>query len=195
MLNIDVKELLLKIARDSDLAAFQKVYFLYYERLLKLACSFVKLTEVAEEIVDDVFVKVWSNRTKLSEVNNLTVYLYVAVKNQALNYNQANRIVCVDIESVGFELKDINSSVEEVLITAELAKIINDAIQCLPEQCKMVFKLVKEDRLKYKNVAEIMNISPKTVEYHMGNALKSVAAAISASPDHHKRVFKKASVN
>ncbi|MEZ2335986.1 RNA polymerase sigma-70 factor [Mucilaginibacter sp. RCC_168] len=195
MLNIDVKELLLKIARDSDLAAFQKVYFLYYERLLKLACSFVKLTEVAEEIVDDVFVKVWSNRTKLSEVNNLTVYLYVAIKNQALNYNQANRIVCVDIESVGFELKDINSSVEEVLITAELAKIINDAIQCLPEQCKMVFKLVKEDRLKYKNVAEIMNISPKTVEYHMGNALKSVAAAISASPDHHKRVFKKASVN
>jgi RNA polymerase sigma-70 factor (ECF subfamily) len=121
--------------------------------------------------------------------------LYVAIKNQALNYNQANRIVCVDIESVGFELKDINSSVEEVLITAELAKIINDAIQCLPEQCKMVFKLVKEDRLKYKNVAEIMNISPKTVEYHMGNALKSVAAAISASPDHHKRVFKKASVN
>ncbi|WP_419700393.1 RNA polymerase sigma-70 factor [Mucilaginibacter sp. NFX135] len=195
MLNIDVKELLLKIARDSDLAAFQKIYFLYYERLLKLACSFVKLTEVAEELVDDVFVKVWSNRTKLSEVNNLTVYLYVAIKNQALNYNQANRIVCVDIESVGFELKDINSSVEEVLITAELAKIINDAIQCLPEQCKMVFKLVKEDRLKYKNVAEIMNISPKTVEYHMGNALKSVAAAISASPDHHKRVFKKASVN
>ena len=195
MLNIDVKELLLKIARDSDLAAFQKIYFLYYERLLKLACSFVKQTEVAEEIVDDVFVKVWANRTKLNEVNNLTVYLYVAIKNQAFNYNQANRIIYVDIESVGFEFKDINSSIEEVLITAELAKIINDAIQRLPEQCKMVFKLVKEDRLKYRNVAEILNISPKTVEYHMGNALKTIAAAISASPDHYKRFFKKASAN
>jgi len=195
MLNIDVKELLLKIARDNDLAAFQKIYFLYYERLLKLASSFVKQTEVAEEIVDDVFVKVWANRIRLSEVNNLTVYLYVAIKNQALNYNQANRIVCVDIESVEVELKDLNSSVEDVLITAELAKIINSAIQRLPEQCKMVFKLVKEDHLKYRSVAEILNISPKTVEYHMGNALKTIAAAISASPDHHKMVFKKASAN
>ena len=195
MLNIDVKELLLKIARDNDLAAFQKIYFLYYERLLKLASSFVKQTEVAEEIVDDVFVRVWANRTKLSEVNNLTVYLYVAIKNQALNYNQANRIVCIDIESVEFELKDLNSSVEDVLITAELAKVINSAIQRLPEQCKMVFKLVKEDHLKYRSVAEILNISPKTVEYHMGNALKTIAAAISASPDHHKMVFKKASAN
>ncbi|MGN8068048.1 RNA polymerase sigma-70 factor [Mucilaginibacter sp. 22184] len=195
MLNIDLKELLEKIARDSDLVAFQKIYFLYYERLLKLACSFVKLTEVAEEIVDDVFVKAWANRAKLSEVNNLTVYLYVAVKNQSLNYNQANRIVYVDIESVGFELKDINASVEDVLITAELAKVINEAIQRLPEQCKLVFKLVKEDHLKYRNVAEILNISSKTVEYHMGNALKAIAAAISTSPGHHKKVFKKASAN
>ncbi|NOW94682.1 RNA polymerase sigma-70 factor [Mucilaginibacter sp. SG564] len=195
MLNIDLKELLEKIARDSDLVAFQKIYFLYYERLLKLACSFVKLTEVAEEIVDDVFVKAWANRAKLSEVNNLTVYLYVAVKNQSLNYNQANRIVYVDIESVGFELKDINASVEDVLITAELAKVINEAIHRLPEQCKLVFKLVKEDHLKYRNVAEILNISSKTVEYHMGNALKAIAAAISTSPGHHKKVFKKASAN
>ncbi|MBB6108729.1 RNA polymerase sigma-70 factor [Mucilaginibacter lappiensis] len=195
MLNIDLKELLLKIAHDNDLAAFQKIYFLYYERLLKLACSFVKQTEVAEEIVDDVFVKIWANRTKLNEVNNLTVYLYVAIKNQAFNYNQVNRIICVDIESVGFELKDISNSVEDVLITAELAKVINDAVQRLPEQCKMVFKLVKEDRLKYRNVAEILNISPKTVEYHMGNALKTIAAAISDLPGHHKRGFKKASAN
>ncbi|NHA07837.1 RNA polymerase sigma-70 factor [Mucilaginibacter sp. HC2] len=195
MLNIDLKELLLKIAYDSDLAAFQKIYFLYYERLLKLACSFVKQTEVAEEIVDDVFVKIWANRSKLNEVNNLTVYLYVAIKNQALNYNQANRMICIDIESVGFELKDISSSVEDILITAELTKVINDAVQHLPEQCKMVFKLVKEDRLKYRSVAEILNISPKTVEYHMGNALKIIAAAISDLPGHHKRSFKKASAN
>ena len=195
MLNIDLKELLEKIACDSDLAAFQKIYFLYYERLLKLACSFVKQTEAAEEIVDDVFIKVWANRAKLNQVNNLTVYLYVAVKNQSLNYNQANRITYVDIESVGFELKDINASVEDVLITAELAKVINEAIQRLPEQCKLVFKLVKEDHLKYRNVAEILHISPKTVEYHMGNALKTIAAAISTSPGHHKKVFKNASAN
>lgn len=142
-----------------------------------------------------MFVKIWGNRSKLNEVNNLTVYLYVAIKNRALNYNEANRMICIDIESVGFELKDISSSVEDILITAELAKVINDAVQRLPEQCKMVFKLVKEDRLKYRSVAEVLNISPKTVEYHMGNALKTIAAAISDLPGHHKRSFKKASAN
>ncbi|HMG06924.1 MAG TPA: RNA polymerase sigma-70 factor [Mucilaginibacter sp.] len=195
MLNIDIKDLLLKIAHDNDLVSFKKIYFLYYERLLRLACSFVKSTEVGEEIVDDVFVKIWSNRAKLTEVNNLTVYLYVAVKNKAFNYNLANRITCVDIESVSFELKDINGSVEDILITDELAKIINYTIQRLPEECKIVFKLVKEDGLKYRKVAEILNISVKTVEYHMNNALKTIAAAISASPDRHKKTIKKASSN
>ncbi|MGF7039352.1 RNA polymerase sigma-70 factor [Mucilaginibacter lappiensis] len=195
MLNIDIKDLLLKIAHDNDLVSFKKIYFLYYERLLKLACSFVKSTEVSEEIVDDVFVKIWSNRAKLTGVNNLTVYLYVAVKNKAVNYNLASRITCVDIESVSFELKDVNGSVEDILITDELAKIINYTIQRLPEECKIVFKLVKEDGLKYRKVAEILNISVKTVEYHMNNALKTIAAAISASPDRHKKTIKKASSN
>lgn len=195
MLNIDIKDLLLKIARDNDLASFKKIYFLYYERLLKLACSYVTLTEVGEEIVDDVFVKIWSNRAGLAEVNNLTVYLYVAVKNRAINYNLTNRITCVDIESVSYELKDMNGSVEDVLITDELAKIINYTIQRLPDECKIVFKLVKEDSLKYRKVAEILNISVKTVEYHMNNALKRIAAAISASPDHHKGTIKKVSSN
>ncbi|SEO95790.1 RNA polymerase sigma-70 factor [Mucilaginibacter sp. AW1-7] len=195
MLNINIKDLLIKIARDSDLASFKKIYFLYYERLLKLACSYVKVTEVGEEIVDDVFVKIWANRAGLTEVNNLTVYLYVAVKNRAINHNLSNRITCVDIESVSFELKDANGSVEDVIITDELAKIINYTIQRLPDECKVVFKLVKEDGLKYRKVAEILNISVKTVEYHMKNALKAIATAISASPHHHKRTIKKASSN
>lgn len=195
MLNIDINDLLLKVARDSDLASFKKIYFLYYERLLKLACSYVKVTEVGEEIVDDVFVKIWSNRSGLTEVNNLTVYLYVAVKNRAINHNLSNRITCVDIESVSFELKDANGTVEDILITDELAKVINSTIQQLPDECRIVFKLVKEDGLKYRKVAGILDISVKTVEYHMKNALKAIATAVSASSGHYKRTVKKASSN
>ena len=191
MLDIDVKDLLLKIAHDDDLASFKKIYFLYYERLLNLACSFVKLTEVGEEIVDDVFVKIWETRANLASVNNLTVYLYVAVKNQSLNYNAANRMTYVDIESVNFEFKDHSGSAEDILITDELAKTIDNTVEQLPAQCKMVYKLVKEERLKYRQVAEILNISVKTVEYHMGNALKTIAAAISAPTVGHKKVLKK----
>lgn len=193
MLDIDVKNLLLKIAHDDDLASFKKIYFLYYDRLLKLACSFVKLTEVGEEIVDDVFVKIWGTRAKLTGVNNLTVYLYVAVKNHSINYNAANRMTYIDLESINYEFKDHGSSPEDLLITDELAKIIDNAVEQLSAECKMVYKLVKEDRLKYRKVAEILNISVKTVEYHMGNALKTIATAISSSSGHHKRMYKKLS--
>jgi len=70
--------------------------------------------------VDDVFVKMWSNRAGLDRINNLTVYLYVAVKNTAINYNMANRISYVDIESINYELKDLSSSAHDMLITDEL---------------------------------------------------------------------------
>ncbi|HEY9197443.1 MAG TPA: hypothetical protein VIM77_14305, partial [Mucilaginibacter sp.] len=150
MLDIDVKDLLLKIANEDDLASFKKIYFLYYERLLKLACSFVKLTEAGEEIVDDVFVKIWATRTQLATVNNLTVYLYVAVKNRSINYNAVHRMTYIDIESVNFEFKDHGSSPEDILITDELLKVIHITVERLPAECRMVYKLVKEDRLKYR---------------------------------------------
>lgn len=191
MLDSDIRGLLLKTSRDNDLSSFKKIYFLYYERLLHLACSIVRSTEVSEEIVDDVFVKIWSNRAKLHTINNLTVYLYVAVKNRSLNHNMAKRMDHVDIESIDFELKDLSSSVEDIMITNELAKVINYTVRQLPTQCKLVFKLVKEDGLKYREVAEILNISVKTVEYHISNALKTIATAISAFSNHDTQMLKK----
>jgi RNA polymerase sigma-70 factor (family 1) len=191
MLDTGIKDLLLRIAQDSDLVSYKKIYFLYYERLLNLACSIVRPSEAGEEIVDDVFVKIWQNRADLENINNLTVYLYVAVKNKAINYNAANRIDFVDIESIDFELKDFSSSAEDMMITDELAKVINSTVKQLPASCKMVFKLVKEDGLKYREAAEILNISVKTVEYHISNALKTIAAAISLYSNEDARAFKK----
>jgi RNA polymerase sigma-70 factor (ECF subfamily) len=182
MLDNDVKDLILKIALNDDHASFKKVYFAYYDRLFQLAKAITKSVEAAEEIVDDVFVKIWTKRTSLIHIDNITVYLYVAVKNHSLNYlSKAGNVLTTNIDEVKIDFRDITPGIEEIIITADLDRLINKTIQKMPPQCKLVFKLVKEDGLKYREAAEILNISIKTVEYHIANSLKKIAQSIAAA--------------
>ena len=87
----------------------------------------------------------------------------------------------VQIEDIKIEIVDSSITGEQRLAYEDLAKTINDSLSKLSEQCKLVFKLVKEDGLKYREVAELLDVSVKTVEYHMGNALKQLAQTIAGS--------------
>lgn len=178
-----INNLLIKITSNHDLNAFKQIYIYYYERLVQLANSLIKHTEAAEEVVDDVFLKIWLKRESLSTISNLTVYLYVATKNQSLNHISRNQSPNSSLTDLNYEIKDITLNAEEKLISAELLNKINQTIQQMPAQCKLVFKLVKEDGLKYKEVAEILNISVKTVEYHISKALKQIAEKVSANTE------------
>ncbi len=175
----EIKDLLLKVAFNGDQLAFKKIYFFYYSKLKQLAKSFCHSSEAAEEVVDDVFIKMWQNRINLAGVNNLSVYLYVSIKNQSLNYlNKTAKIKYTDISEVPITFGDMASSADQNIMLSDLSAIINKAINRLPPQCRLVFKLVKEDGLKHHEVAQILGISVKTVEYHIGNALKRIALAI-----------------
>lgn len=81
-----------------------------------------------------------------------------------------HKITFLNLDEIDIEIKDLTPSAEDCLISAELWQTINKVIACMSPQCKLIFKLVKEDGLKYKEVAEILNISTKNVEYHIGNA-------------------------
>ena len=189
MMGDEVKDLLFKIALKDDHLSFKNIYFAYYDRLFQLAKAITKCTETAEEIVDDVFMKIWTKRSNLIHIDNLTVYLYVAVKNCSLNHNsKTNQILTTNIDDAKVEFKDITPGIEDIIITADLARVINQTVQKMPVQCKMVFKLVKEDGLKYREAAEVLNISVKTVEYHIGNALKKIAQGIAASTKSYLQV-------
>ncbi len=178
----EIKDLLSKVAFDSNELAFKKIYFFYYNKLQQLAKSFCHFPEAAEEIVDDVFVKMWQNRINLVSVNNLSVYLYVSVKNQSLNYlNKAGKIKYTDINEVPLDFGDLAPSADQNIMLSDLSATINKAIAKFPSQCRLVYKLVKEDGLKYYEVAQILGISVKTVEYHIGNALKRIALAITTT--------------
>src|SRR5690606_15886415 len=110
---------------------------------------------------------------------NPDVYLYVAVKNNALDYLSKNRFrETVDISSLSSDFLVYHIDPEQKMITEEMRKTILQAVEQLPPRCKHIFSLVKEDGLKYKEVAEILNLSIKTVEAQMAIATKKLMAAI-----------------
>lgn len=164
---------------ESNQVAFKKLYDLLFKRMVQFAMAIVKDQSAAVAIVDEVFVKFWKNRQKASTINNLRVYFYTAVKNTALNYLSQN-VKEQKIESfdyVDFQVND-NITPEQLMITSELFSKIKVAINNLPSKCKIIFKLVREDGLTYKEVSKILNISENTVDAQLVIAVKRIREAL-----------------
>ncbi|QEM11260.1 RNA polymerase sigma-70 factor [Mucilaginibacter rubeus] len=178
MLDTEIKYLLNDIALNSSRASFKRLYLLYYGKLFNLAKSLVKQDELAEEITNDVFMNLWARRASLPEINNFTYYCYTSVKNKSLTSLAKNQLKSVNIDDVNVDVADSSATGEDKLVCEDLTKLINTTLSKLSDQCRLVFKLIKEDGLKYREVADLLDISIKTVEYHMGNALKNLAQGL-----------------
>ncbi len=169
-----------RIALYEDQQSYEELFVSLYSYLYHFAWTFVKSKQLSEEIVSDVFIKIWEKRKSLDKIDNLKVYLYVATKNIALNYlDNKKNVSFADIEDFSTELKSSYSDPEQLLITSDMLELINKAILQLPPRCRLIFKLVKEDRMRYKEAAEVLNISIKTVETQIAIALKKIGAAVS----------------
>jgi RNA polymerase sigma-70 factor (family 1) len=168
-----------------DQLAFRKLFDFYARKLTLFAASIIRSSDEAREIVDEVFIKVWRKKADLASVQNLKVYLYTAVKNTSLNYlsAKARESATEPFDFFDIQLSD-NDSPERKMITSELSRKIVEAIEALPPRCKMVFKLVREDGLSYKEVGRILNISPKTVDAQMVIAVKTISEKVRFSFDY-----------
>jgi RNA polymerase sigma-70 factor (family 1) len=178
------KELLKQIAAG-DQAAFKQVYAFYYKRLYQFALAIVKTRESAEELTEDVFVRIWQQRETLPAIQNLRVYLYTATKNSSLNYlsHKARESITEPFDHIHVGLNESALTPEQILITTEIHQKIQKAVEALPPRCKMIFRLVREDGLKYKEIAEILNISVNTIDAQMAIAVKRITLAIEAQFD------------
>src|SRR5579872_1699930 len=122
-----------RIAQFEDQKAYEELYVSLYKYLYHFAWSFVRSKQLAEEIVSDVFIKVWQKRTTLESIGNFKVYLYVATKNVALNYLCKSRTLSFsDIETLSTEPVSTYSDPEQLLITSDMMVLINNAIDHLP---------------------------------------------------------------
>jgi RNA polymerase sigma-70 factor (family 1) len=176
IINDHFLEGLKKRIAESDQQAFRILFDSYSSKLIEFAFSMVKLRDAATEIVDEVFVRIWQQRQRIVSIQNLKVYLYTATKNTALNYisKKAKEQVTEPFDFINIQIRD-NESPEQQMITSEIFKKIKIAVNELPPRCKMIFKLIREDGLKYKEVAEILNVSVNTVDAQMVIAVKRIS--------------------
>jgi len=184
IINDQVLEGLKKRIAESDQQAFRILFDSYSSKLIEFALSMVKLRDAATEIVDEVFVRIWQQRQRIVSIQNLKVYLYTATKNTALNYisKKAKEQVIEPFDFINIQLRD-SESPEQQMITSEIFKKIKIVVNELPPRCKMIFKLVREDGLKYKEVAEILNISVNTVDAQMVIAVKRISEKLKSDFD------------
>src|SRR6185312_1172403 len=172
------KKLLTQISLG-DQSSFRQLYHHFYKKLLQFAFVLTRNKEVAEELVEDVFIKFWKNRKNAENIRNVKVYLYSATKNTCLNYlsSKAHENITQPFDVINIELANPLSP-DQILIYRETYSKIKSAIETLPPRCKMIFKLIREDGLKYKEVGEILNLSASTIEAQMTIAIRRIAFVI-----------------
>jgi RNA polymerase sigma-70 factor (family 1) len=175
----NLKLLQKSVAFDRDVHSYKQIFFAFYKHLLRFANSICKNPEASEEVTADVLVRVWTMKEELAKVENLKIYLFVAIKNASLNYLSRNKkYTSWDINYVDIELDSNLYNPEDTAITRELRRDIIAAVKMLPPKCQMVYKLIREDGLTYKEVSGIMGISENTVDRHLMIALRKLADAL-----------------
>lgn len=184
------KALIRKISEDDELA-LRELFDIYYQKLFHLALYFLKTKELAEEVTSDVFFIIWKRRKTLTEIDDIEKYLYTSTKNQALHYLRRSSVIdseTLDLYTVNL-LPDENNP-EEQLLNQEYQKLIQKAINSLPEKCREVFRLVLSDKLKHREIAQLLNISEKTVEAHITSAYKRIAEFVNREYSNPKTINK-----
>jgi RNA polymerase sigma-70 factor (family 1) len=174
-----------KIANDDQLA-YRQLFIQFYAKLSRFVMGFTRNKELTDEIVSDVFINIWRRRKNLEEIQNLKLYLYVSAKNITFNYlKKLHRENLADIDMVEIEAADPFGDPGAAMITREMNLKLRSAINGLPPRCKLIFTLVKEDGLTYKQTAHLLNISESTVENQISIALKKISGAINYSFRHN----------
>jgi RNA polymerase sigma-70 factor (family 1) len=177
-----MKEIQRRIALYDDETAYKELFSLFYKPLQQFAYTFTRSHEMSEEIVSDVFISIWQRRRQLEEIDNLKVYLYISTKNAALKYLlKQQKEVAISIDNLHVEIGSQYNDPEQLMMTAEMLARAEQAISNLPPRCKLVFKLIREDGLRYKEVAEILGISVKTIDSQLAIALQKIGKAINVN--------------
>lgn len=181
MENINIKFLQEKVALQRDQQAYKALFLHFYKVLTPFAITLLKSRQSAEEVVGDVMLNIWQIEGRLMAVADLKVYLFRAVKNRAINHltrsPRFQGFACWEKEQ-GFY--DDAPDPHERLQKQEMHRCLRHAIKSLPPRCGMVYHLVKEEGLSYREVAGIMSISENTVDRQLNNALHKLIGALRA---------------
>lgn len=176
------RDLIELIAQDKSDKAYEHLRKQYYNILLKFAIAYLKSKELAEEVVADVLFQVWSSKHKIEAINHLRVYLFTAVRNRCFRQlakekrQQEMFLNTPDYEENLYFNHNINP--ENLMVTSELSKFISEIVEDLPPRCRQIYRMVREEGLRNKDVAAQLNISVNTIDVQLAIALKKLSRAI-----------------
>lgn len=173
----ELNRLFEKIGENNE-SSFRILYNHYFPRLFRVAHFFLRNNENAEEIVLDVFIKIWNNRKKLPDIKNFKNYAFTSVKNQSLNYLKKNKILVDELDDYHTSKLIEYVGPEKIFLGKELARELEKAIASLPPRCQLIFRMVREDGMKYKEVAQTLNISLKAIENQLSIASKRIRTSL-----------------
>lgn len=187
------KDLCVKI-KSGDEKAFEYVFKSYYALLCTYAFDLVKDDGLAEDVVQEILIKVWENRGKIDIQTSLKAYLYRSVYNHCINLLKHLRVV-KNLEDRYTE--DVLSNAEFTLLTEEyplddyfyegLERDIDEAITSLPEQCRIIFQMSRFENLSYEEIARKLDISVNTVKTQIRRALEKLRTSIKKKVVEHQR--------
>ena len=176
------QSVLIKIAAG-DHQAFREVYDFYYQSIYKYALHLLKSELLAEEIVQETFLKIWINRIRLTEILNLESYLVTIARNRSLDILRQSALRYRNDQTLKSTFEFSTNETEEQFILKDTRLILAEAIAQLPPQQRQVYELCKQQGLKYDEVAKIMALSPLTVQSYMKIASRAVREYMDKNTD------------
>lgn len=162
--------------RNGEAAALDMIFKKYWQPLFISAFNFLRDKESCEDIIQDIFIKIWDRRHEIEIKTSLKAYLFAAMRYGVYRQVKVGNARVDIFECLDEVFKD--SSPYEGLVHKELLAKVDLAIEGLPDKCREVYRLSREEHLSHKEISEKLNISPKTVETHITKALKHLRISI-----------------
>ncbi|MGJ7032149.1 RNA polymerase sigma factor [Niabella hirudinis] len=176
-----IKGWLADVAEQDHYASFEQLYLHFLPGMRAYVAALVGDREVALDLVQDLFASIWANRKNLAGIGHPANYLYHALKNNAVHYLKSRKRITPLSPEEGELIGLTHEGPETDMLTKETRLLLETAINALPYKCRLVFRLIKEDGLRYKDVAGLLEISVKTVEAHMRLAYSRIVECLEAS--------------
>jgi RNA polymerase sigma-70 factor (ECF subfamily) len=169
----DIKYLLEQLSKHDEIA-FRQIFHAFSDQVYSFSLRLTRSKENAEEIVQDVFMKIWMNRESLSAIDNFSAYLYTITRNLALNNLKRFALEQRVKMALQQQLPVKDHVTEQTVIHRDYQQFLNKAISHLPPQQRLVYSMCHEEGLRYEEVAQRLKISKLTVKTHMQHALRAI---------------------
>lgn len=170
---------LLKKLREGDQLAFAQIYNLYRSKIYLYACNLCKSAETAEEVVQEVFIRIWQKKDQINPELNFDAYIRKITLNHVLNHlKKIARDKVLQEEALNY-MDAIRHSTDDNLLEKELLKTYDEAIALLPAQKKLIYQMSRNEEMTHEQIAERLNISKNTVKNHMVVATKFIRSYVS----------------